>query len=108
MTDRIRDRTLVMRVLPPSLQSRLREKMRIAEDRAHRQHLHTSSQLLEDLDGVTIFPAEDGSTLFYLRCDDQIYPGSFFSYQLFSLENTMLNLSKNVSYIMYGAHSLFW
>ena len=54
MTDRIRDRTLVMRVLPASLQSRLREKMKIAEDRAHRQHLHTSSQLLEDLDGVTV------------------------------------------------------
>jgi hypothetical protein len=31
MTDRIRDRTLVMRVLPASLQAKLREKMREAE-----------------------------------------------------------------------------
>jgi len=31
MTDRIRDRTLVMRVISPSLQAKLREKMKLSE-----------------------------------------------------------------------------
>lgn len=103
MADRIRDRTLVLRVTFSSLQNRLRAKMSAAQENAVIEAKGASSAIstsmvsggggnisasdtlsrgtatkdgqLEDLDGVTVKPSAEGSTLFYFHCDNDAYPG---------------------------------
>lgn len=77
--DLIRDRTLVLRVLVPSLEARLREKMKEAEETASRKAPGGSTtnepkNILQDLDGVTCEPTKDGSTLWNFHCDGATYP----------------------------------
>ena len=79
--DLIRDRTLVLRVLVPSLEARLREKIKEAEETASRKKATGGSStpnepknVLQDLDGVTCEPTKDGSTLWNFHCDGATYP----------------------------------
>ena len=78
--DRIRDRTLVLRVLVPSLEARLREKMKEAEEIASRKATPTNpstaepKNIIQDLEGVTCEPTKDGSTLWNFHCDGATYP----------------------------------
>lgn len=77
--DLIRDRTLVLRVLVPSLEARLREKMKEAEETASRKATggttaNEPKHVLQDLDGVTCEPTKDGSTLWNFHCDGATYP----------------------------------
>jgi transcription initiation factor TFIID subunit 7 len=77
--DLIRDRTLVLRVLVPSLEARLREKMKEAEETASRKApgggtTNEPKNILQDLDGVTCEPTKDGSTLWNFHCDGATYP----------------------------------
>ena len=84
MSDRVRDRTLVLRVLSPELQSTLRNKISDAELKAgssrtmHSQSTSSNSAFsagnVEDLEGVSIMPSDDGSTLFNFLCDGQTFP----------------------------------
>lgn len=74
--DGIRDRTLVLRVLVPSLEARLREKMKEAEDVAGSRPSKNNEpkNILQDLEGVTCEPTKDGSTLWNFHCDGATYP----------------------------------
>ena len=56
MAERIRDRTLVLRVLPPALQARLRDKMYEAERIGLTNPAATASShgQVEDLEGVSV------------------------------------------------------
>ena len=96
MGDRpIRDRTLVLRVLVPGLETRLRDKMKEAEERAAEKisseskgssGTHTTGggnsgnnssnkDLLLDLEGVTCEPTTiQGNTLWNFHCDGAKYP----------------------------------
>jgi len=77
----IRDRTLVLRVLVPSLETRLRDKMKEAEQLCASKAPPNSSvtdyltkEVLGDLDGVTCEPSSDGSTKWTFHCDGASYP----------------------------------
>lgn len=91
----IRDRTLVLRVLVPGLETRLRDKMKEAEEAAdsdpetksamdknnggngNRTNTSSSSsnkEILMDLDGVVCEPTADSSTLWNFHCDGATYP----------------------------------
>ena len=73
MGDRIRDRTLVLKVLVPSLEARLREKL---NDEMTNRKKNTTEDVLSDLEGVSCEPTKDGSTLWNFRCDGATYPGA--------------------------------
>jgi len=97
MSDRhlmIRDRALVLRVLVPGLETRLRDKMKEAEDvevpgadnnnpsrdnnrNSGNNNSSSSSnnkETLLDLDGVACEPTQDSSTLWNFHCDGATYP----------------------------------
>jgi len=97
MSDRhlmIRDRALVLRVLVPGLETRLRDKMKEAEDvevpgadnnnpsrdnnrNSGNNNSSSSSnnkEALLDLDGVACEPTQDSSTLWNFHCDGATYP----------------------------------
>eukprot|EP00521_Asterionellopsis_glacialis_P016181 CAMPEP_0195297662 /NCGR_PEP_ID=MMETSP0707-20130614/21964_1 /TAXON_ID=33640 /ORGANISM="Asterionellopsis glacialis, Strain CCMP134" /LENGTH=403 /DNA_ID=CAMNT_0040359545 /DNA_START=3 /DNA_END=1214 /DNA_ORIENTATION=- len=97
MANQVRDKTLVLRVLVPSLETRLRDKIRETEEQAtktarssktpsssmyqNQSHHHnndaqnsTNKETLLDLDGVTCEPIKDGSTLWNFHCDGANYP----------------------------------
>jgi transcription initiation factor TFIID subunit 7 len=85
----IRDRTLVLRVLVPGLETRLRDKMKDMEE-AGRDKASSSSNtnnaansqkddIFLDLDGVACEPTSSGlksggSTLWNFHCDGAVYP----------------------------------
>lgn len=83
----IRDRTLVLRILVPGLETRLRDKMKEVEDTqlekmgpgptpsSSAANSSTSiKETLLDLEGVTCEPTQEGSTLFNFHCDGATYP----------------------------------
>ena len=77
----IRDRTLVLRVLVPSLETRLRDKMKEAEQLCSSKVPPNTNvtdfltkETLGDLDGVTCEPTSDGSTKWTFHCDGASYP----------------------------------
>ena len=84
----IRDRTLILRILVPGLEQRLRDKMKEVEDDAAAtpglgvgpntpSSTTTSSsnkETLLDLEGVMCEPTQDGSTLWNFHCDGATYP----------------------------------
>jgi transcription initiation factor TFIID subunit 7 len=86
----IRDRTLILRILVPGLEQRLRDKMKEAEEDAaaspgviaaaagtNTSSSSTSSnnkETLLDLEGVMCEPTQDGSTLWNFHCDGATYP----------------------------------
>lgn len=84
MNDRapIRDRTLVLRILVPGLEARLRDKMKEMEDSAAaasstpgNKNSPSNKDLYLDLDGVTCEPtAARNSTLWNFHCDGATYP----------------------------------
>lgn len=73
----VRDRTLVLRILVPGLETRLRDKMREMEesaaDRPPGSYPEGKDSLL-DLDGVLCEPTQEGSTLWNFHCDGATYP----------------------------------
>jgi transcription initiation factor TFIID subunit 7 len=76
----VRDRVLVLRVLVPSLEARLRDKMEEAENLAS-VRLGTSNpadflskESLFDLDGIFCEPSHDGGTRWNFHCDGAQYP----------------------------------
>ena len=71
----IRDRTLILRILVPGLETRLRDKMKEMEDNAALQKLESNSIL--DLEGVNCEPTSEGSTLWNFHCDGATYPARF-------------------------------
>jgi transcription initiation factor TFIID subunit 7 len=68
----IRDRTLILRILVPGLETGLRDKMKEMEETA--ASTKQDSQSVLDLDGVTCEPTGDGSTLWNFHCDGATYP----------------------------------
>jgi transcription initiation factor TFIID subunit 7 len=92
MSDRQPLRTLVLRILVPGLETRLRDKMKEMEEDADNEERvragsttnnstngnggNTSSgkETLWDLDGVTCEPTQNGSTLWNFHCDGATYP----------------------------------
>jgi len=90
----IRDRTLILRILVPGLETRLRDKMKEVEDSQaepgpttpggnnnNNNNSNNSSsnnastkEVLLDLEGVTCEPTQEGSTLFSFHCDGATYP----------------------------------
>lgn len=77
----IRDRTLILRILVPGLETRLRDKMKeVEEAEAERAaaskitptNKETASIL--DLEGVACEPTKDASTLFNFIADGRTYP----------------------------------
>jgi transcription initiation factor TFIID subunit 7 len=97
----IRDRTLILRILVPGLEQRLRDKMKEVEEDAngatimgpvggssttpssttstHNNHNNNNNnnnnkETLLDLDGVMCEPTQDGSTLWNFHCDGATYP----------------------------------
>jgi transcription initiation factor TFIID subunit 7 len=78
----IRDRTLILRVLVPGLETRLRDKMKEVEDSqadpgpspANSSSAASAKEMLLDLEGVTCEPTQEGSTLFSFHCDGATYP----------------------------------
>ena len=73
MNDRapIRDRTLVLRILVPGLETRLRDKMKETEE----ENAGVSKERILDLDGVTCEPtAARNHTLWSFHCDGATYP----------------------------------
>jgi transcription initiation factor TFIID subunit 7 len=87
MNDRlpIRDRTLILRILVPGLEARLRDKMRETEERERRipsavsnSNISVSSNSKErilDLDGVACEPTPARNhTLWNFHCDGATYP----------------------------------
>lgn len=77
MNDRapIRDRTLVLRVLVPGLEARLRDKMKEMEDVAASNPASGVKDLYLDLEGISCEPttARNG-TLWNFHCDGATYP----------------------------------
>lgn len=97
MNDRqpLRDRTLVLRILVPGLETRLRDKMKEMEEFADSEERgkasstasnnnnnnggggnsnNNSKETVWDLDGVTCEPTQNGSTLWNFHCDGATYP----------------------------------
>lgn len=92
MSDRlpIRDRTLILRILVPGLEQRLRDKMKEVDDdfgvssgggggapsatSSSTNNNTTQKETLLDLDGVTCEPTGDASTLWNFHCDGATYP----------------------------------
>jgi transcription initiation factor TFIID subunit 7 len=85
----IRDRTLILRILVPGLETRLRDKMKEVEDAYSDPALSSanknsatnnssssssSKDILLDLEGVSCEPTQEGSTLFSFHCDGATYP----------------------------------
>ena len=79
----IRDRTLVLRILVPGLETRLRDKMKEVEDSqadsgpsptTNNSAAASSKEMLLELEGVTCEPTQEGSTLFSFHCDGATYP----------------------------------
>lgn len=82
----IRDRALILRVLVPGLETRLRDKMKEAEETqdvgvenpASRDNKNSSGtnnkETLLDLEGVACVPTQDSSTLWNFHCDGATYP----------------------------------
>jgi len=84
----LRDRTLVLRILVPGLETRLRDKMKEVEDSQADKvgpgpspaNVTSSSsgssvkETLLDLEGVTCEPTQEGSTLWNFHCDGATYP----------------------------------
>ena len=75
----IRDRVLILRVLVPGLEARLRDKMKEVEETAPKPAAHGGSDssdkgTLLDLDGVHCEPTADGSDLWNFHCDGGKYP----------------------------------
>jgi hypothetical protein len=74
MNDRapIRDRTLVLRILVPRLEERLREKMRDLEEAAASAPGTSKAESYLDLDGVSCEPtAAWNRTLWNFHCDGE-------------------------------------
>jgi transcription initiation factor TFIID subunit 7 len=79
----IRDRTLILRILVPGLETRLSDKMKEVEESAsppatssHSQSGSSASvkETLLNLDGVVCEPTSEGSTLWNFHCDGATYP----------------------------------
>lgn len=79
----IRDRTLILRILVPGLETRLRDKMKEVEDSQTdntnnsnnpSSASNTTKETLLELEGVTCEPTQEGSTLFHFHCDGATYP----------------------------------
>ena len=81
----IRDRTLILRILVPGLETRLRDKMKEVEETANSEPAisgggsssssgSSNKETLLDLDGVTCEPTQDHSTLWNFHCDGATYP----------------------------------
>lgn len=91
----IRDRTLILRILVPGLETRLRDKMKETEesttaaDDPHKSSTlaaasgsssptpsnnNNNRETLLDLEGVTCEPTQDNSTLWNFHCDGAVYP----------------------------------
>lgn len=77
----IRDRTLILRILVPGLETRLRDKMKEVEE-AEAERAATSKSpsnnkeatSILDLEGVACEPTKDASTLFNFIADGRTYP----------------------------------
>lgn len=87
MGDRIpvRDRTLILRILVPGLETRLRDKMKEVEDSQNEKYgpggpspanvaASSTKESLLDLEGVTCEATAEGSALFHFHCDGATYP----------------------------------
>lgn len=88
MNDRapIRDRTLVLRILVPGLETRLRDKMKESEEESGNRNTGNNSGIsstgngsnkerILDLDGVTCEPTSARNhTLWHFHCDGATYP----------------------------------
>jgi transcription initiation factor TFIID subunit 7 len=88
MSDRpVRDRTLILRILVPGLETRLRDKMKEMEEgyassskqpnvphSADQSSSTTNKETLLDLDGVNCEPTNEASTLWNFHCDGATYP----------------------------------
>lgn len=78
----IRDRTLILRILVPGLETRLRDKMKeVEEEAAERTTTAAGSSSgskesgnILDLEGVACEPTKDACTLFNFICDGRTYP----------------------------------
>jgi transcription initiation factor TFIID subunit 7 len=88
----IRDRTLILRILVPGLEQRLRDKMKEVEEdvgatigpaggrpitpflTTGTHNNNNNKETLLDLDGVMCEPTQDGSTLWNFHCDGATYP----------------------------------
>jgi transcription initiation factor TFIID subunit 7 len=77
----IRDRALILRILVPGLETRLRDKMKEVEEaeaeRANSPALSSSNKeaaSILDLEGVACEPTKDGSSLFNFIADGRTYP----------------------------------
>ena len=68
----IRDRTLILRILVPGLETRLRDKMKEMEETATTEKREANSVL--DLEGITCEPTSEASTLWHFHCDGMSYP----------------------------------
>uniref|UniRef100_A0A7S0TBH4 TAFII55 protein conserved region domain-containing protein n=1 Tax=Pseudo-nitzschia delicatissima TaxID=44447 RepID=A0A7S0TBH4_9STRA len=79
---KIRDRALILRVLVPGLETRLRDKMKEAEEAEDvnidnprdKANNATKAETLLDLEGVACVPTQDSSTLWNFHCDGATYP----------------------------------
>lgn len=77
MNDRapIRDRTLILRILVPGLEARLRDKMKEVEERAGEQKVKTDGSSYLDIEGVTCEPTPARNrTLWNFHADGATYP----------------------------------
>jgi transcription initiation factor TFIID subunit 7 len=73
----IRDRTLILRILVPGLETRLRDKTKEMEEAQAAKGPADPSATKEtilDLEGVTCEPTSEGSTLWNFHCDGATYP----------------------------------
>eukprot|EP00980_Cylindrotheca_fusiformis_P028540 scaffold22609_cov142-Cylindrotheca_fusiformis.AAC.4 len=79
----IRDRTLILRILVPGLETRLRDKMKEVEEEAAERIAAggnsssgggKESATILDLEGVACEPTKDANTLFNFICDGRTYP----------------------------------
>lgn len=76
MNDRapIRDRTLILRILVPGLEARLRDKMKETEEEQGKNNAVVKERIL-DLDGVACEPTPARNhTLWSFHCDGATYP----------------------------------
>ena len=88
MSERIKDRVLILRVKSEKLESTLRRKMKETSTGATRptpnksitspspsnSTVGSSLDVIVDLPGVNIVPSSDNSTLWWFTCDSQRYP----------------------------------
>ncbi|CAJ1966727.1 unnamed protein product [Cylindrotheca closterium] len=73
----IRDRTLILRILVPGLETALRDKMKEVEEEAKDKPPAAKNKdgaTILDLEGVACEPTKDASTLFNFICDGRTYP----------------------------------